>query len=66
MIRIQLDGTSKRMERALLEMAAEWDEMERWLLRTFSDNEKARIAGEEKEKLLEKIREMRGTERADA
>lgn len=59
MIRIQLGGTCDPLERLLMQLVEDWDELERWALRYYSDNGKAMMAREEKEKLLEKIQEIR-------
>ena len=63
MIRIQLVGTSDPLERLLMDLIADWDELERWMIRYGGDESKAVMAGEEKTKLLEKIAALRSAEK---
>ena len=59
MVRIKIGGTCDPLERLLMQLVQDWDELERWAFRYYSTDEKAKIAREEKEKLLAKIQENR-------
>lgn len=63
MVRIRIIGTHDPLERLLMDLIADWDELERWLMRYGGDERKAVMAGEEKEKLLEKIAALRSAEK---
>lgn len=64
MVRIKICGTCDSLERLLMHLVEDWDELERWAFRYYSTDEKAKIAREEKEKLLAKIQEIREGARA--
>lgn len=59
MIKIQLHGTTDPLERLLMRLVEDWDELERWAFRYYSTDEKAKIARAEKDKLLAKLQEIR-------
>ena len=59
MVRIKIGGTCDPLERLLMRLVEDWDELERWAFRYYNTEEKVKIAREEKEKLLEKIQEIR-------
>lgn len=62
MVRIKIGGTCDPLERLLMQLVEDWDELERWALRYYSDNGKAMMAREEKERLLARIQEIREAE----
>lgn len=65
MVRIKIGGTCDPLERLLMQLVQDWDELERWAFRYYSTDEKAKIAREEKEKLLAKIQEIREAEKGE-
>ena len=63
MVKIRIGGTVDPLERMLMDLVADWDELERWMIRYGGDQSKAFMAGEEKTKLLEKIAALRNAEK---
>ena len=59
MMKIRITGTSCQVEKMLMELITEWDNLERWALKYYSSNEKALLAASEKERLMQKLMEVR-------
>lgn len=59
MIRIQLGGTCDPLERLLMQLVQDWDELERWAIKNQTCKEQMQTIREEKEQLLAKIQEIR-------
>lgn len=64
MIKIQFGMTTGQIERLLLDLIAEWDELARWAVKNTVSTDKVQIAREEKDKLLAKLTELRAMEKA--
>lgn len=62
MIKIQLGWTTDQLERLLMTLVEEWDELERWAIRNGAGMDKVKVASGEKDKLLAKISEIRATD----
>lgn len=58
MIRIQFGGTMDQMERKLMEMMEEWDDLLRWAIRNGFGGEKAQMIQKEKDKILQFIGDL--------
>lgn len=63
MMKIQLGGTLDPLERMLMALVEDWDEIERWAIKNNYCDERLKIAREEKESLLASITILRKTER---
>lgn len=63
MMKIQLGGTVDPLERMLMALVEDWDEIERWAIKNNYCDERLKIAREEKESLLASITILRETER---
>ena len=64
MIKIQFGMTTGQIERLLLDLIAEWDELARWAVKNTVSTDKVQIAREEKDKLLAKLTELRAMDKA--
>lgn len=64
MMKIQFGGTVDPLERMLMALVEDWDEIERWAIKNNYCDERLKIAREEKESLLASITILRETERA--
>lgn len=64
MVRIHIGGTSDQLEKLLMNLVADWDEIERWAIRNGYTDERLTIAKDEKEKLLARIAMMREAAKA--
>lgn len=63
MMKIQIGWTTGQIERLLLDLIAEWDELARWAVKNTVSTDKVQIAREEKDKLLAKLTELRAMEK---
>lgn len=63
MMKIQLGGTVDPLERMLMALVEDWDEIERWAIKNNYCDERLKISREEKESLLASITILRETER---
>lgn len=61
MVRIKIGGTSDPLERLLMQLVEDWDELERWAIKNQTCKEQMQTIREEKGQLLAKIQEIRET-----
>lgn len=54
MVKIRIGATVDPLEKLLMNLVADWDELERWLLR-YGGTDRAKIAGEQKAAMLDKL-----------
>lgn len=59
MIRIQLGGTCDQLERMLMNLVEDWDEVIRWAVRNNYCDDRLKIARAEKERMLTAIASIR-------
>lgn len=59
MIRIQFGGTMDQLERKLMKMMEEWDDLLRWAIRNGFGGEKVQMIQKEKDKILQFIGNLR-------
>ena len=59
MVRIHIGGTSDQLERLLMNLVADWDEVIRWAVKNNYCDERLKIARAEKERMLASITELR-------
>lgn len=64
MMKLQIGWTTGQIERLLLDLIAEWDELARWGIKNGVSNDKVKIARDEKDKLLNKLTEIKQMEKA--
>lgn len=59
MVRIHIGGASDQLEKLLMNLVADWDEVIRWAIRNNYCDERLKIAREEKERMLSSIAALR-------
>lgn len=59
MVRIHIGGTCDQLEKLLMNLVADWDEVIRWAIRNNYCDERLKIAREEKERTLSNIAALR-------
>lgn len=58
MVRIKIGGTCDPLERLLMQLVQDWDELERWAFRYYSTDEKAKIAREMENRFMDGERDF--------
>lgn len=61
MLKIRINGTNDPLERLLMQLVEDWDELERWAIKNQTCKEQMQTIREEKGMLLAKIQEIRET-----
>lgn len=64
MMKLQIGWTTGQIERLLMDLIAEWDELARWAVKNGVSADKVQVAREEKDKLLAKLTEIKQMEKA--
>lgn len=59
MVRIRINGTNDPLERLLMQLVQDWDDLERWAIKNQTCKEQMQTIREEKGMLLKKIQEIR-------
>lgn len=59
MLKIRINGMSDPLERLLMQLVEDWDELERWAIKNQTCKEQMQTIREEKGQLLAKIQEIR-------